>query len=81
MVSLIYKNYKDEIENMMSLKMLSDCQFVDTVKIIRAQSIVYFFLMIVPFIVQLYTQNGTTVVWCIIPMAVMNFFLLSLEYL
>lgn len=81
MVSLIYKHYKDEIENMMSLKMLTDCQFVDTVKIIRAQCIVYFLLMIVPFIVQLYTKNGTVVVWCIIPMTVMNVFLLCLEIL
>ena len=78
-MALIYKYYKDEIENMLSLKMLIDCQFVDTVKIIRALATVYVLFVMLPFQVQLYATDKQVVTICHIPMTFMNFLLLCME--
>lgn len=50
-ISLIYEFYKHDIENMLSLRLISDCQFVSTVKMIRFMAIVFILFMVVPFLI------------------------------
>jgi len=80
-VSLLYDFYQDDIDNISTMKMLSDCQFVETVVIIQWMALFYILFMVVPFIVQLYQSNQTVVIVCMSLNLVCQIFLFGLEML
>ena len=80
-ISLIYSDYKQDIENILSLRLVSDCQFVSTVKMIMSMAIFYILFMVVPFLIQLRTNDNQTVFICLSLMLLVQLFLFGVELL
>ena len=68
MISMLYEAFQDDIENMLTMKMLADCQFMDTVKIIRGLAIFYILCMVIPYLIQTYNEEPVTIMICLILM-------------
>lgn len=80
-ISLIYDFYGGQIENMKSLKIIAESQFVDTKKVIKGLGTVYGMFCCLPFLIQLYLTNSVLVYLCMASMFIVQLILLSLEYL
>lgn len=64
---------------MLSLKMLSDCQFIDSEKVMKGLGVIYCLMMILPFKIQLHFNNQVLVVLCLMSMLIMNSVMFGVE--
>lgn len=80
-ISLIYDFYKQNIENILSLRLISDCQFVSTVKMIRFMAFIFVMFMVVPFLIQMRSETPSTVIVCLTLMMAVQLFLFAVEML
>lgn len=64
---------------MLSIRLISDCQFIHTVEMIRSLAIFYCIFMVGPFVVQVRSNDPTTVWICLSGMLLVQLFLFGLE--